>query len=382
MPEPTPVTRSRLPFIAIAVWAAILAAIVAVGVVFGGRAASTDSTNARLGAAGAPAAAPLNFNAPLNLNAPLAADPSASPNPSAGTGTNTNGDDPDHGPRGFGGPDFGFGGRGPRGFGGPHGGGPDRGHGPITITAINGGNLSLKTDDGWTRTIDATGATITGQGGATLAIGDLKVGDQIAFRQTRNTDGTYRIDAIVRIPPRAAGTVKSVAADSATLTQPDGSSTTIGLTAGTTYTLEGKAATAADLKVGTRVRAVGTKDSNGAFTATHVDIEPAMVVGKVTARTADTITVTDRGGTSVTIHVTSSTTYETRGNSTAGLADVAVGNVVLAQGTLNGDGSLTATDVRIGPFGPGGPGRPHGDRENDGAPANPGGSPDPSANAG
>jgi hypothetical protein len=349
MPETTPVTRSRLPVIAIAVRAAILAAIVVGGLVFGGHGPTTDTTNSRLGAAGANGAAPLNFNAPL------AADPSASPAPSGSAGTQTTPGD-NGGPRGFA---FGRGGRGGKGgpgFGGGPGGpgGPGKGRGDISITAINGSNLSLKTDDGWTRTIDATGATVTEQGGSSLTVGDLKVGDHIAFRETRNADGTYTINAIVRIPAQAGGTVKTVTGDSATLTDPDGSTTTIRLTGTTTYTLEGKAATKDDLKVGTRVHAVGTTDANGAFTATSVDIEPASVAGSVTSKTADTVTVTLPGGTSATIHVTSATTYETRGKTAATLADVAVGNVVLAQGTLNDDGSLKATDVRIGAFGPGG----------------------------
>ena len=227
MTQPTPVTRSRLPFVAIAVWAAILAAIVAVGLRFGGRSAAAG-TSSSAGSAGIP------------LSAPLAADPSAAASTAPGTGTD-NGAGP-KGPNGFG---FGFGHRG--GPGGPGDGGPGRGRGPISITAINGSQLSLKTDDGWTRTIDASGATITEAGGATITLGDLKVGDQIAFRQTRNADGTYKITDVTRIPPQAGGTVKSADANSVTVTLPDGTTKTIALTGSTTFTINGKAATAADL---------------------------------------------------------------------------------------------------------------------------------------
>jgi hypothetical protein len=383
--EPTRVTRSRLPVIAVAVWAAILAAIVAIGLVFGGRGATPDSTTSTLQGAGAPG------GAPLNLNAPLAADPSATPAPSGSAGTNpgTNPGD-DHDWKGPGG--FAFGPGGP-GRGGPGRGGPGRG--AISITAISGSNLSLKTADGWTRTIDATGATITAQDGSALTLGDLKVGDQIVFRETRNADGTFKITAIVRLQPQADGSVKAVDATSITLTAPDGSTKTIGITSATKYTLKGQAATAADIKVGDRVHALGTTDTAGSFTATTVDIAPAVVGGTVTAKTASSITITDRGGTTVTIHVDSTTTYQTRGNASASLADVAVGNLVDAEGTLNADGSLNATAVQFGapgqgegrPFG--GPGRgrgPNGGKPgipgNPANPVNPGTTPAPSSTAG
>jgi Cu/Ag efflux protein CusF len=343
MLNPTPVTRSRLPFVAIGVWAAILAAIVAVGLVFGGRGANA-ADNAPAGAAG------------ITLTAPLAADPSPGSSAAPGaSGAPANPGTPGQagkGPNGFA---FGRGPGGP-GPGGP--GGPGRGFGAVSITAINGSQLSLKTDDGWTRTIDAAGATVTEADGTAITLADLKVGDQIGFRQTRNADGTYTVTQIVRIPPQASGTVKSVDANSATLTLPDGTTKTIGLTSSTTYTLNGNAATAADLKVGTRVHATGTVDANGNFTATKVAIAPADVHGTVTAKSGNTITLKDQAGASVTVNVDGSTTYASRGSTAAGLADIAVGDVLEAEGTLNADGSLTATRVEYGTPGQGGFGGP------------------------
>jgi len=378
MTQPTPVTRSRLPFVAVAVWVAILAAIVAVGLLLGGRSAAAG-TGSSGGAAG------------LTLSAPLAADPSAGASTAPGTG-NDNGAGP-KGPNGFG-----FGHRGgPGGPVGPDDGRPGRGRGPISITAINGSQFSLKTGDGWTRTIDANGATITEAGGATITLGDLKVGDQVAFKQTRNADGTYKITDVTRIPPHAGGTVKSVDANSATVTLPDGTTKTLALTGSTMYTMNGKPATAADLKTGTRIHATGTVDGSGNFTATKVEIAPAEVHGTVTAKTATTVTVKDASGATVTINVDGSTTYATRGNTSATLADVAVGNGLEAEGTLAGDGSLKATSVRFGQagdggpgmhgpgmhggFGPGGMGHGHGFR-NGGNRPHPNAAPAPSANGG
>jgi Cu/Ag efflux protein CusF len=330
MQQTTPLTRSRLPFIAIGVWAALLVTLVAISLAFGNRPAG----NATAGAGGDPNQA--NLIAPIQAASP-SAGASAAP---------VNGDGNWRGPGGI----RGFGPDGPKGFGG------------ITITGISGSQLSLKTGDGWTRTIDATGATITEQGGTAITLGDLKTGDQIAFRQTRNSDGTFKITDIVRIPPQAAGTVKSVDASSATLTLPDGSTKTIGLTSSTTYNVKGKAATAADLKAGVRIHAVGTVDANGAFTATRIDIAPAVVAGIVTAKSGNSITLKDRSGGTITVNVDSSTTYQSRGTASASLADVAVGDVLNAEGTLNSDGSLNATAVQYGAAGAGvyGAGKGHG----------------------
>jgi hypothetical protein len=181
---------------------------------------------------------------------------------------------------------FEFGGRGPDGPGfGLHG----RFH-QITITAINGNNLSLKTADGWTRTITVDSGTTYEKAGATIALGDLAVGDQIGFRQTLEDDGSYTIDAVVVVLP-------------------------------------------------------------------HVG-------GKVTAIDGSTITVERRDGTSATVKVTSDTSYRVGDDTSAALSDISVGDFVVAEGTENSDGSLTASRVLSLPDGPHfrhrfGPGLPH-----------------------
>jgi hypothetical protein len=228
----------------------------------------------------------------------------------------------------------------------------------ITITKIDGSKLSLQTTDGWTRTIDATGATVT-NGTQTIALGDLKVGDQITFRESRQGDGTYKITTIQVLVPTAAGTVSSVAAGSVTITQSDGSSRTLTLTGSTTYTQGGVTVSRSALVVGVRISAQGTVDSSGSFTATSITITPAAVVGTVASKTAATVVVTTTAGKTVTVNVSSATKYNVRGVASPTLADVAVGYRIQAQGILNADGSLTATAVAAGPndqagFGPGG----------------------------
>ncbi len=140
----------------------------------------------------------------------------------------------------------------------------------ITITAIDGTRISLRTDDGWTRTTDASGATIS-KGGATASVGDLKVGDQVAFHQQRGADGTYAITRIEVVAPHVDGTVTATATGSITLKAPDGSVVNVVVTPTTTFQVAGKtSATVADVTVGSIVVATGTRNADRTFTATAV----------------------------------------------------------------------------------------------------------------
>jgi hypothetical protein len=223
-----------------------------------------------------------------------------------------------------------------------------RGQVEITITKIDGSKLSLQTTDGWTRTIDATGAAIT-KGGQTIALTDLKVGDQISFRESRQSDGPYKITSIQVSVPTASGTITEIGSASVTITQAGGTSKTLALTGSTTYTEAGASVSRSALVVGARITAKGTVDSAGNFTATAVTIAPATVQGTVASKTSTTIVVTTAAGKKVTIDVSSATKYSVRGVSSPTLANVAVGDRIAAQGTLNADGSLNATVVQAAP---------------------------------
>jgi hypothetical protein len=224
-----PVERTgRAPLLRIGLVGAAAAALVAVGIL-----------------AAAASAAPGGI---------LAADPSASPSASAGATTNHPG-----------GPGWAFGGRG--------GGMPGDGmrSAGITVTAISGSSVSLTTADGWTRTITVDSGTTYQKAGATAALTDLKVGDEIQFKETRETNGTFTIDAISVIPPHAGGTVSAISGSTITVTLPDGSSATIKVTSTTTYDVGGNAsAKLSDIKTGFAVMATGTRNSDGSLSATSV----------------------------------------------------------------------------------------------------------------
>ena len=152
--------------------------------------------------------------------------------------------------------------------GGP--GGAGFGRGGITITAISGSNISLTTADGWTRTITVDSGTTYTRAGATIALGDLKVGDEIGFRQTRETNGSFTIDSVAVILPHLGGEVTAIDGSTITVKQRDGTSATIKVTATTTYNVAGAAAKLADVKVGMFLVAEGTKNTDGSLTAAAV----------------------------------------------------------------------------------------------------------------
>ena len=160
------------------------------------------------------------------------------------------------------------------GFGG-------HGFGGITISAISGSSVSLKTDDGWARTIAIASATVLTKGTATITLSDLKVGDEVRFAQTRQTDGSFTITKLAVVLPHAGGTVTGVSSTSITVTQRDGSTTTIKVGSSTTYEVGGTAGKALpDVKVGMLVGAVGTLNTDGSLTATAVRaIDPATFQG-------------------------------------------------------------------------------------------------------
>lgn len=187
----------------------------------------------------------------------------ASPSPATGGSDGTNLPPSAVGP-------VGPGGVGPLDLGG-FGGGRGGLFGDITITAVNGANLSLKTADGWTRTIATTADTQITKGGKTIAAADLKVGDQIVFGQKKNDDGTYAITAVRVILPVVGGTVTGVTGSTITIKQRDGSAATIVVNSSTTYKVGGvTTAGLTDVKVGMYLTAEGEKGSNGNITASQV----------------------------------------------------------------------------------------------------------------
>jgi hypothetical protein len=225
-----------------------------------------------------------------------------------------------------------------------------RAFGQISVTAINGSSLSLKTDDGWTRTITVAASTTITKGGQAAKLSDVSVGDIIRFAETRNADGTYTITRIDIVVPQVAGVVTAVGTDTITIKGRDGATTTVRTSSSTTYHVGGSGGSRSDVKVGSAIVAQGTKASDGSLDASSVTVFQPRFAGKVTAKTATTITITGPNGTTQTINVSSSTTYNVAGTTGGSLADVSVGMRIVVEGTKRADGSIDASAIAAGRF--------------------------------
>ena len=147
-------------------------------------------------------------------------------------------------------------------------GGP--GFGGITITAISGSDISLATDDGWTRTITVDDGTTFTKAGEDIALGDLAVGDTVGFRQTLEDDGSWTIDALAVILPHVGGEVTAVDGSTITVELRGGTSETINIGSETNIVVNGDAAALADIEVGMLLVAEGTENADGSLDATRV----------------------------------------------------------------------------------------------------------------
>jgi endonuclease YncB( thermonuclease family) len=174
-------------------------------------------------------------------------------------------------------------------------------------------------------------------------------------------------------PPAAVGTVATVGTNSFALKAKDGSTVTVDVTSSTTYRdRDVTSPTLANVTVGETVAAFGTKTAS-TVAATSVDIggpggpggagghggSPPAAVGTVATVGTNSFTLKARDGSTVTVDVTSSTTYRDQGVTSPTLANVTVGETVAAFGTDTSN-TVSATSVDIG--GPGGPGGADGHR--------------------
>ena len=163
--------------------------------------------------------------------------------------------------------------------------------------------------------------------------------------------------------PAAVGTVKSIGANTFTLTTRSGTVMTVNVaTATTTYQDRGVTApTFANVTVGSHVAVMGT-DSANTVAATKVligglgghrfgsGIRPAAV-GTVKSVGAGTFTLTTRSGTVMTVNVaTATTSYQERGVTAPTFANVTVGSRVAVVGTHTAN-TVAATRVLIGGLG-------------------------------
>ena len=222
------------------------------------------------------------------------------------------------------------------------------GFGEITITAISGNAVTLGTPDGWSRTITISDTVDLTKGGQDIAVSDLKVGDQIRFSQTRNADGSYTVTAVAVVVPTVQGTASAITSTGFKVTTRDGSVWTVTVNSSTTYTYGQGTGSLADVKDGQAVRVQGTTTADNQITALNVRVAGDRAIGTVTAKTADAITIKQRDGSSLTIHVDADTTYRVAGVDNAGLGEITVDMGIGVSGRARPDGSIDADAVAAG----------------------------------
>lgn len=216
----------------------------------------------------------------------------------------------------------------------------------LTVQSVSGATITATDRKGATITVVTTSATKIMRAGATTTLSALTKNEHIVVRGTLSADGkTITATDIAVVLPGVHGTVAKVSGDTLTITTPKGAQT-VTLTASTTFVKDAnQTATRADITVGTAIEAQGTLNSDGSLTAETVHIISPHVAGKVASVSGDTITVTTRQGTTI-VYLTAATTVH-KGRQTAAQTDIAVGDMILATGTKNADGSLTASNVVI-----------------------------------
>jgi Domain of unknown function (DUF5666) len=218
----------------------------------------------------------------------------------------------------------------------------------ITIQGISGNDVTLVTDDGWRRTVTVTSTVKLTKGGQDITVSGLKVGDEVRLRQTRNDDGTYTVTALAVVVPTINGRASAITSTGFKVTTRDGSVWTVTVNGSTTYGFGQGTGSLADVKDGEGVHVAGTVTADNAMTATNVRVAADRAAGKVTAKTANTLTIERRDGSKLTIHVDADTTYRVAGAETADLGDVTVDMAIGISGRTRADGSLDADTVVAG----------------------------------
>jgi hypothetical protein len=128
---------------------------------------------------------------------------------------------------------------------------------------------------------------------------------------------------------------------------PDGWTRTIDTT-GVVLTRDGAAIAIGDILVGEPVRVVQTRNADGSYTVTGVEVLPTVALGEVGTVSADGFTVVAADDTTTTVSVTADTTWSARGTTSVTIADATEGRAVAVMGQLQADGSIVASRVLLG----------------------------------
>jgi hypothetical protein len=143
-------------------------------------------------------------------------------------------------------------------------------------------------------------------------------------------------------------TVTNVNGNTITASSRFGQTVTVQVSATTVYTEAGATASLSDIHAGSEIAVNSSSSGTSATTidATGITILLPSQGGVVTAVNGNTLTLTGFDGATHTVTVNATTRYQKAGQS-ATLSDISSGTAIVAEGTTNSDGSLTALRVTI-----------------------------------
>ena len=118
------------------------------------------------------------------------------------------------------------------------------------------------------------------KGGQDITVSDLKVGDQVRLRQTRNDDGSYTVTALAVVVPTINGRASAITSSGFKVTTRDGSVWTVTVNGSTTYNFGQGTGSLADVKDGEGVHVAGTVTADNTMTATNVRVGADRAVGQ------------------------------------------------------------------------------------------------------
>ena len=165
-------------------------------------------------------------------------------------------------------------------------------------------------------------------------------------RQHGNGKGKGGFRGMARQGRGLTVTKVDTAANTITATGRGGQAVTITVTTTTTYSRAGATISLGDIHPTDQIAVQGTRTAAGAITATKIEIVLPRVAGVITAASNGTLTVSGVGGASQTVTTNAQTTYE-RAGKTVDATALATGAAIVATGTRNADGSLTALQITI-----------------------------------
>src|ERR1039458_125016 len=213
------------------------------------------------------------------------------------------------------------------------------------VTAITSNSVTLDRLNHVTEIFSITPATTFHQGSTVLTAASLVVGDRVNVR-VNSSDPTTALSIGIELAA-LAGKVTAVVGNSITITTGQGFARTILVSAATTYTEGGAAATLANVTVGSDIIAVGTIDTNmTTLDATKVAIrEVGHAVtyrGVISAVSSTSVTLNRNDGKTTTFTITP-TTIITEGAASMNAPSLAPGDT----GDGEGNSANPTTALRI-----------------------------------